>query len=163
YLGLKTNDGSPELSRLSPEHQSYVNLLGAGEKVNGKALGMTPKWRFIDQALEGIGLTSRAYLGGMKSVVLHAPHEAAKEQAVRMMAQVARTLGIYISGGDEGTARGPWTDIFAETATLNMGGSKNAHFLLQGRYPSAYTAQGVFAGIWHFLEARYPDPALAQI
>jgi|GEM_PF-3518962 len=163
FLGVRPTGDSFELSRLRPEEQAYVNLLGAGEKVNGKALGMTPKYRFIDQALEGVGLSSRTGLGGMKSVVLHAPNDAAKEQAVRMMAQVARVLGIYISGGDEGTARGPWTDIFAQVAPLNMGGSKNSHPLLQGRYPSAYTAQGVFAGIRQFMRSQFRNPAQAPI
>jgi hypothetical protein len=163
YLGIASSEADFDLTRLSPEHQAFVNLLGAAEKVNGKALGMTPKWRFIDQALEGIGLTTRTGLGGMKSVVLHAPNDAAKEQAVRMMAQVARTLGIYISGGDEGTARGPWTDIFAEIAPMNMGGSKNSHPLLQGHYPSEYTAQGVFAGLQHYLREEFTDPRRAPI
>ena len=80
HLGLGAAGEAFELGRLSPEQQAYVNLLGASEKVNGKALGMTPKWRFIDQALEGIGLTTRTGLGGMKSVVSHAPNEAAKRR-----------------------------------------------------------------------------------
>jgi len=161
-LGLPAGEGF-HFDALTPEHQAWVNFLGAAEKTQGKAMGMTPKWRFIDQALEAIGIDRMTALGGMKSVVLHAPTDAAKGQAVRMMAEVAKILGIYISGGDEGTARGPWTDMFAEVAPLNMAGSKNSHPLIRGRYPSAYTAQGVFQGIKNYFLAAELDPRATPI
>ncbi len=159
-LGVPHTGEGFRIETLSPEQQAWVNLLGAAEKTNGKAMGMTPKWQFIDQALEGVGIPARTGLGGMKSVVLHAPNDSAKEQAVRMMGRVANTLGIYISGGDEGTARGPWTDMFAEEAPMNMAGSKNSHFLVRGQYPSAHTARGVFSGIKNYIE--FTDATIDQ-
>lgn len=141
-----------KFEKLTPEQQAAVNLLGAAEITNGKAKGMGPKWIFIDQTLALNGFETRTGLGGMKSVVLHAPGDVAKKEAMLTMAQVAKALGIYISGGDEGTARGPWTDIFAEAAPMNMAGSRNSHPLIRGFYPSAYTAEGVFQGLLQSLQ-----------
>lgn len=143
-----------QFEQLSPEQQAAVNLLGAAEITNGKAKGMGPKWLYIDRTLQmnGYSYNTRTGLGGMKSVVLHAPGDTAKTQAVYMMAQVAKTLGIYISGGDEGTARGPWTDMFATIAPNNMAGSKNSNPLIRGFYPSPHTAEGVFQGLLRYLQ-----------
>lgn len=151
---LRSLNLSPQnfnFERLTPEQQAWVSFLGAAEKTQGKALGMTPKWRFIDANLAQNGFEKQTGLGGMKSVVLHAPGDAAKKNAVEMMARAAKVLGIYISGGDEGTAQGNWTDIFAKTAPMNMAGTLSSHPLLQGPYPSPYTARGVFEGLWHFM------------
>lgn len=137
---------------LNPEQQAAVNLLGASEVTNGKAEGMSPKWFRIDKTLELNGYLKRTGLGGAKSIVLHVPGDTAKEQAVKMMAEAAKVLGIYVSGGDQGTARGPWTDMFAQIAPRNMAGSKNSHPLISGFYPSPHTAEGVFQSIRQYLK-----------
>lgn len=144
-LASASHDGPFEPARLKPEELAAVVLAGVTEKVAGKAMAMTPKWMYIDEGLRAMGSQILTQLGGMKAVFLHPKGDHPKRIAIQMMAQAAKVLGIYISGGDEGTSSGPWTDDFARIAPNNMAGSSQAHHLIQGEYPSEHTARGIYA------------------
>lgn len=162
--GLFLENAGVTEENLNPSEQADMQFLEAMLRVAGKGMAMTPKWRFIEEALvtsdipgakEFRELASRdpdamsnfVGLGGMKSIVIHHKGDEAKTRAIQMMASAARVIGMYVSGGDENTSRGPWTDIFAQTAPYNMAGSLEADPMLRGRIPNEHTAAGVHMGI----------------
>lgn len=141
-----------DYGQFTPDELALMIFGGTFEKVLAKAAFMATKWVYIDEGLRNMQAPVMTMLAGMKGVVVHrptpdgvTPSDSAKLRALQMLAGVARLLGIYISGGDQGTSQDPfWTDQFALVAPNNMAGSRNAHELIRGRYPSEYTANGVY-------------------
>ncbi len=132
---------------------SGMSFNDAIEIVLGKGMAMTPKWRFIDRSLAAAGHPTMTDLGGAKAIVLHDPSREGKEKAIRIAGQVARQIGIYISGADQNTAFDEknnitWCDLFSEEAPFNFMGSQAAPEGYEGmRNPSPFTARGVLKGI----------------
>jgi len=114
------------------------------EDVIGKGVAMTQKYRFIDRSLERAGHPNLTQLGGGKGILLHNNN---KEGAIRVAAQVAKSLGIYISGSDQNMTDKTCTK-FAQLAPHNFAGAADHPYPpYAGHAPSLWTAEGVYAGL----------------
>ncbi|MBI4411553.1 MAG: hypothetical protein HY541_03620 [Deltaproteobacteria bacterium] len=142
-----------DLDSLTADQRAAVILQEAAERVAGKGMAMTPKWRFIDEGLRQIGAPLTG-LGGGKAILIHPDDPGLKRSAIEMLARATLHTGAYISGPDQnmgvklqqGLPDEP-ADIFARIAPFHMAGSPEAHKIVAGRPPSNYTGDGVYEGI----------------
>ncbi len=131
------------------------------ERTIDKGVAMTWKWRAVDEALRAADSPILTGLGGSKGLILHDPNDEGKETAMRIYAEVISTLGVTLTGSDEGVTP-QWADFLAKLAPLNIYGSP--HSVYQGRVPTHFTADGIFEGIKVILEEQFGDsvPVLGQ-
>ncbi|HSA58714.1 MAG TPA: hypothetical protein VLJ37_03415 [bacterium] len=114
------------------------------KRVVDKGVAMTHKWRSIDEALHQVKHDTPTGLGGSKGILLHRNNGQGFAKSLTVYADVLTTLGISLTGSDEGV--GPEAaDALAKLAPWNIVGSKFGNY--RGHAPIGHTAAGVYSAL----------------
>lgn len=129
----------------------HYDFRRALEAAIDKAKDMTLKWRAEDILLRMARIDKPTGLAGSKGIFLHPSGQEGYQKGLAVYGEVLDTLGITLTGSDEGIGKEA-ADFLSRIAPLNIiGGAHSEH---GGRIPTDWTARGIIKIIEALLARR---------